>query len=331
MDSAFTTAKAGVSVVVCCYNSAARIPATLHHLASQEIPPGLSWELLLIDNASTDDTAQRATTLWQQWLPGSTCLRVIAEPRAGQMHARRTGVQAAAYETIIFCDDDNWLDKNYVARAARMMAADTRIGAGGGQSVPVTDADKYPDWFETYKDKYAIGIPAAASGDVTWKGFVLGAGLVTRRSVFLAVFDPKYPSLLNGRNGEQLSTGDDFEFCKRLLLWDYRLYYDQEMHLQHFIPKERLTICYRDRLMTGILQAGKVLEQYDLAIRVLRRNKNKNRWRILLLSPLRYLLAQAGLSNRVASDEALAFYYLAPFDPSPDPVKAQIKRFYYHK
>ena len=329
MDSAYATA--GVSVVVCCFNSAARLPDTLRHLAGQMIPAGLSWEVILVNNASTDDTSQRAIMLWQQFLPGSTALRVIDEPLAGQMHARRTGVRSASYETIIFCDDDNWLDANYVARAAQMMDKDQRIGAGGGQNRPVTDAEKYPEWFETYKDKYAIGIPAPDSGDVTWKGFVLGAGLVTRRSIFLAVFDPKYPSLLNGRNGEQLNTGDDFEFCKRLLLWNYTLYYDEQMHLAHFIPKERLTIAYRDRLMAGILQAGKVLEQYDLAIRVLRRNRDKNRWRILLLSPLRSLLARAGWSGRVASDEALAFYYLAPFDLSADPVKSRIKRFYYHK
>lgn len=319
----------GVSVIVCCYNSSARLPQTLRHLAMQELPESLNMEVLLVDNASTDQTAAVARQLWAEYSPRFP-LRVVDQPTPGQNHARRKGTEEALYELIIFCDDDNWLNNQYVQSAVNTMHTDERIGAAGGQNVPVTDAPSYPDWFAEYSDKYALGVPAATSGDISFRGFVLGAGMVTRRSLFLDMYDHRYPTLLKGRNGTDLSTGDDFEYCKRLLLRGYSLYYDERMILKHYIPAERLTIPYRERLMAGILEAGKVINVYDDAIKIFRRNRNKNRLRIWLLSPFRILFSKWGWSNRRLEDEKLALFYASPFD-GPDPVKASIKRFMYKK
>src|SRR6202035_5061082 len=87
----------GVSVIICCYNSVDRLPQTLKHLANQNVPDGLSLEILLVDNASTDHTAERALEIWNQLLPGSMILRVIQEPKPGQQFARISGAKAAKY------------------------------------------------------------------------------------------------------------------------------------------------------------------------------------------------------------------------------------------
>ncbi|MGX5816680.1 glycosyltransferase [Chitinophaga lutea] len=319
-----------VSVIICCYNGAERLPDTLRHLAAQRTPEGFAWEIILADNASTDGSARIAQEIWQAAGPSGE-LRIVEEPKAGQMYARRTGVKAARAECIIFCDDDNWLHEDYVYLAKKMMDEHPEAGAGGGQNHPVTDAPAWPDWFDHYKDKYATGVPASASGDVTFRGFVLGAGMVTRRSLFLHAAGERYPSLLNGRDGGQLSTGDDFEYVKRLLLRGYTLYYEAGMRLEHFIPEDRLTIAYRDRLMEGIRQATQVLDRYDDAIRVHRRNARKNRWRLLLLTPFRIFLARIGWSSRVELDERLTWFYLSPFTTDRQPEMAAIKRFIYKK
>ncbi len=239
----------------------------------------------------------------------------------------KSGAAGAVFDCLVFCDDDNWLDKNYVYLAYQLLNKEKCIGAGGGQNLPVTNADAYPEWFEQYKDKYGMSSIMPVSGDVSYKTYVLGAGLVTRRWLFLAAFDDKFPSLLNGRNGSKLSTGDDFEYCKRLLLWGYKLYYDEKMILHHFVPKERLTIEYRDRLMDGILQAGTILHEYDLAIHILGKIKKKNKWRLLLLSPFRILLAKLRWSKRSLTDEKLTLYYLSPFPVKNAFPKREIKKF----
>jgi hypothetical protein len=158
---------------------------------------------------------------------------------------------------------------------------------------------------------------------------VLGAGMLTWKSLFLEMYQERYPSLLKGRKGESLSTGDDFEYCKRLLLRGWRLFYEENMKLKHFIPRDRLTITYRNRLMQGILDAGQVLNEYDLAIRVHNRYKNKNRLRLLLLTPFRILFVRMGMLNRVLIDEELTLYYLCPFNSDKNPVRKKIKDFIY--
>lgn len=321
----------GISVIICCYNSAARLPETLTHLARQNTSAELKWELVLVDNASSDQTAEVARTIWEQLKQATDDLQILYESRPGQQFARLRGAKDSRYDLLLFCDDDNWLDPEYLNLSSEIMRYDERIGAAGGLNLPATDADQYPDWFEDYRDKYALAMPGTASGDVSSRGFILGAGMITRRFLFLEMYQDKYPSLLKGRKGESLSTGDDFEYCKRLLLRGYHLFISEQLRLTHFLPKERLTIGYRDRLMAGIHEAGYVLNEYDLAIRVVTRFKNKNRIRLVLLTPFRILLVRLGLMNRVLIDEELTLYYLSPFNANKNPVRKKIKDFIYKR
>ncbi|WP_276484058.1 glycosyltransferase [Paraflavitalea pollutisoli] len=320
--------RTGVSVIICCYNSEARIVPTLQHLAAQRTPIDLPWEIVLVDNASTDNTGSFAAGIWQS-LGAPASLHVVQEAEPGQQQARKKGVATARYDCIIFCDDDNWLAKDYVAVAYEVMNSIDNIGAAGGSNEPTSDADTWPDWFDSYRDKYALGTPASATGDISHRGFILGAGLITRRHLFQEMYHPRYPSLLGGRQGATLSTGDDFEYCKRLLLRGHQLYYDERLSLQHFIPQERLTIPYREQLMDGIGQAGIVLQEYDHALRFYRRNYHKNRWRLMALTPLRIVLSRWKLINRLLEEEQQTLFYTTPLSWNPHPIRTPIKRFLY--
>src|SRR5207245_9963396 len=75
------TAPFGVSVIVCCHNSASRLPATLTHLAGQRCEGRFAWEVILVDNASSDGTARFAQELWPLEAPAS--IRVVHEARIG--------------------------------------------------------------------------------------------------------------------------------------------------------------------------------------------------------------------------------------------------------
>lgn len=331
MTAKSTSHSKGVSVIICCYNSAERLPQTFVHLEKQSLSPSLVMEIIVVDNASTDNTTAIAEGFFQSLNKENVITKIVYEPQPGQMFARKKGVLEAQFDCIVFCDDDNWLNENYVLFAVELVDKDVTIGAGGGQNLPVTDAASYPGWFDEYKNYYGLGIPAEASRDVSHRTYVLGAGMVTRKSLFLKVFDEKYPTLLKGRDGNNLSTGDDFEYCKRLLLWDYKLYYDERLILHHFIPNERLTEEYRDRLMKGIYEAGLVLDKYDLAIKIFNKTKNKSRLRLALLAPFRIVLAKLNLSRRVLDDEQLTWDYLSPFYRKKNFIKATIKRFIHHK
>ena len=100
---------AGISVLVCCYNSAGRLPQTLKYLAAQMVPPEIPWEVIVADNASKDATARVAGEVWENLDTGHAGFKIISETVPGKSHALKKGIETAAYEYILVCDDDNWL------------------------------------------------------------------------------------------------------------------------------------------------------------------------------------------------------------------------------
>src|SRR5271155_1279672 len=101
-----------ISIILCCHNSVARLPETFRHLSEQRIPAGLTWEILVIDNGSTDDTPK----LVQEFAASNprSAVRLAHEPRLGQGYARQRGISEAAHDIILFVDDDNWLGADYL-------------------------------------------------------------------------------------------------------------------------------------------------------------------------------------------------------------------------
>src|SRR5689334_8418509 len=166
--------KAGVSVIICCHNSARRLPETLAHLVAQDVPINTPWEVIVVDNCSTDGTGEAASRIWAS---RAVPLRVVKEERPGLSHARRRGFDEARYGIISYVDDDNWLESSWVRVAAELMEKHSNIGACGGQSEAVCEVPA-PAWFNGLEGSYAVGHQAPKAGDVAWmRGFLWGAGL----------------------------------------------------------------------------------------------------------------------------------------------------------
>ncbi len=90
----------GVSVVVAARNEAERLPTLLRALASQKHP---KWEVIVVDDYSSDGTADAARTAG---LPSSRLRVVLNRYAPGKKGALRTGVEAAQYGIILFTDAD---------------------------------------------------------------------------------------------------------------------------------------------------------------------------------------------------------------------------------
>ncbi|MCI0672483.1 MAG: glycosyltransferase family 2 protein, partial [Myxococcaceae bacterium] len=144
----------GLSIVLCCYNSRSRLPHTLEHLVQQRVVEGVRWEVLLVDNASTDGTAEVARELWPPWAPAQ--LRVVREERQGLTCARLRGIAESTYELICFVDDDNWVCPDWVAVATEVMASRPEVAACGGRSEAAFEVPP-PAWFARVAGNYAVG------------------------------------------------------------------------------------------------------------------------------------------------------------------------------
>lgn len=241
--------KKGISVIVCCYNSAGRLPETLLHLFAQVVNPEITWEILVINNASTDNTATVAHELYTDSYCRIT-FKIIEEKQAGLNYARVTGLHQSAYEYMIWVDDDNWLGPDYVNIAYQVMEGNSQIGVLGGIGIPALEADA-PPWFETYKLAYATGKQAPQTGEISVNGFLYGAGAVIRKSAWIDVIQCGFKSVLTDRKGSALNCGGDVELGNALRLAGYKLWYDERLVFKHFIPKERLTWHYILRSTKG--------------------------------------------------------------------------------
>lgn len=150
-----------VSIVICCYNSSTRIKTTLQYLSKQNFD-SIKCEIILVDNNCNDNTVQIAKSTWID-CKSPFPLRIEAEKQPGLSHARKKGVFAASGEIIIFCDDDNWLDEDYLRIAHETMTSNNAIGVLAGQSRAVSDVE-IPTWFYSYYGNYACGVLGLNSG-----------------------------------------------------------------------------------------------------------------------------------------------------------------------
>jgi glycosyltransferase involved in cell wall biosynthesis len=263
----------GISIIVCCYNSSELLPRTLEHLALLKVPKNAPCELILVDNGSTDKTSAVAIEEWRKY-ETSISLNIVMESKAGLIFAREKGINKAKHEIIIFCDDDNWLHENYLLVALNTMNKNSSIGALGGHGEAVSNID-FPDWFENVKGAYACGKQWPVTGFCSGRMYLWGAGLVSRKSLLLKVFDS--PLRLTGRNGAKLMAGDDGEICMRILLMGYELYYNSLLNYKHYMQPFRLTQEYYIRMNQGFKDCNKIINQYRLEI-VKKRNRGIKRY-----------------------------------------------------
>lgn len=258
----------GVSIVVCCHNSAARLSLTLQHLARQRVSDELPWEVVVVDNGSTDATAALALQWWPE--TASAPLKVVSEAQLGQMHARIRGLRDAQYEVVSFVDDDNWVCEDWVRLVSEILNEHPDCGACGGLCEAAFD-EPPPDWFSAFARNYAVGEMAADAAEVTWtKGYLFGAGLTLRKAAWEQLFDGGCRAQLTGRSGKLLTAGDDTEICQALRLAGWKLLYDPRLRLRHFMPTTRLRWDYLRRMRRAFGAASVDLDPYNFA---LRRNK----------------------------------------------------------
>ncbi len=241
----------GISVVIPTHNGSARLGATLAHIAQQRPPAGLAWEVVLVDNASTDGTLRAAMDAW----PGEAQapLRVVHEPRLGLSHAHLRGFAEASGELVTWVEDDNWIAPDWLEVVSAVMEEHPEVGACGGFNEPVCEVAP-PAWFEGLQSAYAAGPQGPSSGDVTdTRGFLWGAGLTVRKAAWDHLVAHGFRPLLVDRRGSANSnSGGDSEICFALRLSGWRLWFEPRLRLRHFLLAHRLDWRYLRRLFRGV-------------------------------------------------------------------------------
>lgn len=252
----------GISLVICCFNSANRLPDTLAHVVTQTVPASIPWEVIVIDNASTDRTAEIARSVWPREAP--TSLRVVRENQPGLIHARLRGFRESQYEFVSFIDDDNWISPNWVSNVFTLMMEHPEVGACGGEVEAAYNED-LPSWFSKFAKRFAVGSQYSRRGLID-HSTLWGAGLTIRKQAWDDLISHGFSPLLSGRRGKHQSAGDDSELCFALILAGWKLWYEPRLKLKHFMPLSRVTWRNLCRMSRGFGASGITLELYAWAL-----------------------------------------------------------------
>jgi glycosyltransferase involved in cell wall biosynthesis len=234
----------GISIIICCYNSASRLEKTIQHIALQK-EVDFSFEVILVDNNSTDKTSVVAQDLFLKYKIINN--KIISETKPGLSFARKAGARAAEGDILIFCDDDNWLEVNYLrnVKFGFEKYSDAAI-LGAWSDAAFVDGQILPFWFNEIKGSMAVGGKPNSDClvDEVW-----GAGMAIRTAIAIEIFIK--PSVLSDRKGTSLVAGGDTEICERVRKLGYKIYKLTSLKYTHFISPERLTWDYLTRLNTG--------------------------------------------------------------------------------
>lgn len=301
----------GVSVVICCFNSSSRLNHTINCLNSQVETTGIQWEVIIVDNASTDNTVEVARN---EWIREDVELRIIDEPKPGLSNARKKGLDSANFSFVSFIDDDNWVENLWVNKVYNRMKSNPAIGILGGKGKPVFEKEK-PPWFDKDQRAFAVGEQSLQSGKVNHE--LYGAGLSVRLQAWRNLVESGFDFLLSDRKGIVITSGGDTEICLAVLLSGYDVYYDDSLNFFHFIPGQRLNWKYLVRLYSSFGRSAPIIHIYRSFLPNTPKSKQtmlQNRWVKLFRFTYGFLLIIPGLiknivSNKECDDSILKYSY----------------------
>jgi len=221
------------SVVVCTRNRSRKLAQCGAALRAIDYPAD-RWELLIVDNGSTDDTLAVARSLAQG---NPVRVQVVEESRPGISAARNAGVRLARGEIVAFTDDDALPSPGWLRELVEALGREDAAVAGG-PVVPSFDGE-LPAWFS---DRFLPYLSAWDRGPevhpLTYNDYPRGANMAFRRGVFQSYGDF---SLDLGRQGGSLLSCEETEICLRVERGGDRIVYVPGALVRHLTATERIT------------------------------------------------------------------------------------------
>jgi glycosyltransferase involved in cell wall biosynthesis len=235
-----------ITVAVCTWNRAALLDQTLERMRVLAAPPGATWELLVVNNNSTDDT-DAVLARHEPHLP----LRRLFEPKQGHSNARNCAVEHAAGDLLVWTDDDVLVEPDWLTEYAAAAAAFPQAGYFGGTVEP---------WFEVPPPRWVLRNLTALEGPFALRRLgdsvrllrdgeqVFGANMAFRTELLRRFrFDPTL-----GRVGTGMLSGDDTELVDRVKADGWTGVWVGTARVRHYIPAGRVSAEYVWKFFRGL-------------------------------------------------------------------------------
>ena len=226
------------TVAIPTYNGANRLPLVLEKLRSQINTENISWEVIIVDNNSSDNTSKIVQD-YQSRFSEFVSIRYLFEPQQGAAFARLKAIKEAKGTYIGFLDDDVLPDKNWIYAAYSFCQAHPQAGAVGGQIHGDFEVEPPPEYKRVYPflsirehgskprlfDPNKLNLPTTASLVISKKAGNESA--------------PARPTLI-GRIGKSMLGAEDYELLLYIHKNNWEIWYNPDMESYHKIPAHRL-------------------------------------------------------------------------------------------
>ncbi|NEO58622.1 MAG: glycosyltransferase family 2 protein [Okeania sp. SIO3B5] len=226
------------TVAIPTYNGANRLPLVLDKLRSQINTENISWEVIIVDNNSSDNITEVIENFQAKW-PENIPLRYCFEAEQGLAFARQRAIEEAKGYFVSFLDDDNLAEANWVAAAFKFGQEHQKAAAYNGKIIGDFEVNP-PENFNKIKPYLAIREHGSQPRLFEPEKLRLppGAGLVIRKQAWSECVPSKLA--LTGRVGKVMVAGEDYEALLYLHKGGWEIWYNPTMCIHHKIPQQRL-------------------------------------------------------------------------------------------
>lgn len=234
-----------VSFLVCTFNRKHDLEELVESLVQQRLPPGTTYEILIVDNASTDGTARFVERKMSEH---PELIRYVYEGRAGKSHALNAGLAALRGEVYVIADDDLVFPDQWLEELIRVLEQEPAADFIGGRVLPLW-RNEPPKWLT------AMHWPPLAlldAGDTIFRAdrdnpvCLLACAFRTRSVIDAGGYDPDLSV-----SGERIGGTEDADLLYRL--WERGGFgiYAPDMRLYHKVQPIRITKSYHRRWHRG--------------------------------------------------------------------------------
>lgn len=234
-----------ISLLVCTYNRCQDLQELLETAVTQETGGEFSYEVVVVDNNSTDKTRDTVKEFIEA---GHQNVRYFFEPRQGKSYALNTALNAAGGWAYVITDDDFILPSNWLRDIYQAFASHPEAGVISGKVLPRWQSEP-PPWLT--KDHWSA-IAMADYGDQPFYAdennpICLLAGAFRRDAVQeVGGYRPEL-----GVSPDQIGGTEDLDILQRLWKAGHRALYQPHIAFEHKVGANRLTKTYHRRWHTG--------------------------------------------------------------------------------
>lgn len=244
-----------LSVIICTCNRATLLHKVFENLKAQKYLDGaFTWELVLVDNNSVDDTENVVKAMGRE---ADFSVRYVFEPRQGKSFALNSGIEAAQSDCLAFTDDDVVIDHDWLASVRKAFSEYPNYYCFGGKVLPILNNDM-PPWISENDDNYRFhGGPIVGHdrGDAIKEYdasmyMPIGANMFIRKAVI-----EKYGGFstqLGYYSREALIYGEDSEIMFRFKYGGEAILYYPDALIYHPAPTNRMRKSYFKKWCWGV-------------------------------------------------------------------------------